>query len=418
MYSNDELKKDARFHLRGSWGYAILIIVIVSMVQGIVSSIGRGFSGEQSWLTFMRTMQNGTFNISPQQMEIFLNSVLTASIISGIIGLVVRIFFTFPFAASSNNWFIRNRETPTYPPLEMLLTHFSGNYFRLVGARAWEFLWLQLWSLPALCGTALTAVYYYKFLIPQLLQLEYGGQTASEELSAAFFNGLPLLGAGFVLLIIGACFTIWKQYSYAMNAFILADNPRIGYKQSLQLSIEMMKGNKFRLFILQLSFIGWFLLGMLACGVGLIVARAYLSQTEAEFYAALRSQAVASGLAVPEDFGFTQGPANNPFSPTVDPYAANWPGQVHPAYQQPQPGQGYPQQGPQSSPYAWPGQNDQSAGTAYQPPQANGSAMPGPAYQPPQSAPTQQSGRPQAMSGTDPGQTSGDDSAGGEDAQG
>jgi len=49
-----------------------------------------------------------------------------------------------------------------------------------------------------------------------------------------------------------------------MVLYILADNPNIGAAEAITLSNEMTKGHKFDMFVLDLSFIGWYLLGSLA----------------------------------------------------------------------------------------------------------------------------------------------------------
>ena len=60
---------------------------------------------------------------------------------------------------------------------------------------------------------------------------------------------------------------IVKTYEYKMISYILADNPNIGRKEAFKLSKQMMKGNKWRVFILDLSFIGWKMLSMLTFGL-------------------------------------------------------------------------------------------------------------------------------------------------------
>ena len=49
-------------------------------------------------------------------------------------------------------------------------------------------------------------------------------------------------------------------------------------------SRQLMKGHKMDLFILDLSFIGWWLLGIISCGIGLLWVMPYYRQTKANFY--------------------------------------------------------------------------------------------------------------------------------------
>lgn len=88
---------------------------------------------------------------------------------------------------------------------------------------------------------------------------------------------------------------IVKSYSYRMVPFILADNPNIGYNRAIELSMQMTNGEKFNIFVLELSFIGWYLLGLLALGVGVLFVNPYSDATAAELYLVLRGNAINKG---------------------------------------------------------------------------------------------------------------------------
>ena len=77
---------------------------------------------------------------------------------------------------------------------------------------------------------------------------------------------------------------IIKSYAYSMAYYIRCDNPNMTATQAIQESQRLMKGNKFRLFCLQLSFIGWYIVGLLCLGVGVLWVSAYYKAAEAEFY--------------------------------------------------------------------------------------------------------------------------------------
>lgn len=89
---------------------------------------------------------------------------------------------------------------------------------------------------------------------------------------------------------------IIKGYSYGMVPFILADNPKIGYNRAIELSKNMTDGEKMDIFILDLSFIGWYLLGTLACCIGVLFVQPYYYATRTELYFELREQALQNGL--------------------------------------------------------------------------------------------------------------------------
>ena len=97
-----------------------------------------------------------------------------------------------------------------------------------------------------------------------------------------------------LLLIIPA---IVKSYSYMMVPYILTDNPNIGSKRAIEISNETTYGEKWKLFVLDLSFIGWRILGVLALFVGTFFVEPYVLATKAELYLALRQKAVHMGLS-------------------------------------------------------------------------------------------------------------------------
>lgn len=83
---------------------------------------------------------------------------------------------------------------------------------------------------------------------------------------------------------------IMKSYSYSMSYYILADNPEMDQADARKASIEMMKGNRWRLFCLHISFIGWILLSMLTMGILLFWVMPYMQVAQAAFYEDLKSK--------------------------------------------------------------------------------------------------------------------------------
>ena len=83
---------------------------------------------------------------------------------------------------------------------------------------------------------------------------------------------------------------IIKSFSYMLTEYILADNPSISAPEAIQLSRQMMNGHKWEAFVLKLSFIGWYILGALCCGVGVLFVTPYYEATMTQFYLTLRAQ--------------------------------------------------------------------------------------------------------------------------------
>lgn len=83
---------------------------------------------------------------------------------------------------------------------------------------------------------------------------------------------------------------IIKSYSYAMTDFILKDEPEMKNNAAIEKSMAMMEGNKMKLFMLDLSFIGWAILAIFTFGIGLLFLQPYIAVSRAAFYEDLKAQ--------------------------------------------------------------------------------------------------------------------------------
>ena len=90
---------------------------------------------------------------------------------------------------------------------------------------------------------------------------------------------------------------IIKSYEYCMVPYILAENPQISCERAFELSRKMTKGEKWKIFVLDLSFIGWRILGVLCCCVGQVFVEPYYEATFAELYQIMREKAHGLGFS-------------------------------------------------------------------------------------------------------------------------
>lgn len=91
-----------------------------------------------------------------------------------------------------------------------------------------------------------------------------------------------------------------KPFSYAMTFYILRDHPDMSADDAITKSREMMDGNKYKLFCLYFSFIGWYLLGILTLGILYIWLIPYVRAAKAQFYLDLRGETIDASV-VKED---------------------------------------------------------------------------------------------------------------------
>lgn len=90
---------------------------------------------------------------------------------------------------------------------------------------------------------------------------------------------------GLLLIIPG----IVKSYEYRMIPYLLAENPEMDHNEAFEISKKMMTGNKWKAFVLDLSFIGWHILNLFTLRIlGLFYVNPYVYQTDAELYIKLK----------------------------------------------------------------------------------------------------------------------------------
>lgn len=95
-----------------------------------------------------------------------------------------------------------------------------------------------------------------------------------------FLKGFYILLWSLLFIIPG----IIAGYSYAMTGYILAEHPELTASEAIDRSKSMMEGNRFRLFCLELSFIGWGILCAFTWGIGNLWLRPYKQAATAAFY--------------------------------------------------------------------------------------------------------------------------------------
>ena len=81
---------------------------------------------------------------------------------------------------------------------------------------------------------------------------------------------------------------IVKGYSYSMAMYVLADNKGKSARECIAESKAMMEGHKMELFVLDLSFIGWYLLCSLTCGLAALYVVPLLNATHANVYETIK----------------------------------------------------------------------------------------------------------------------------------
>ena len=94
-------------------------------------------------------------------------------------------------------------------------------------------------------------------------------------------SGFTVIRKASLELLLGSC---PADFLMLLEGFLKALHIDIEAMQALKESVRIMRGKKGKLFYLQLSFIGIYLLGAIACGIGLLWVIPYMQVTMANFY--------------------------------------------------------------------------------------------------------------------------------------
>jgi len=265
------------------------------------------------------------------QIKVFILSAL----ILGLIMFVVKILFNNILTTGKLLWFSRNREQMEAPAFSLLFNGFKkGSYGGLVKGMSWREMWLIIWQIPIFIVQLIGGIYTFIILgrVLDFLRENYLHLSSYNVERQIINEMIPNLMVFFVIMSVGTLITIGfgivtivKRYSYRATAWILADNPNIGHSRALQLSKDMTQGFKGKWFVLDLSFIGWFLLLLLTLPLMLFtrpLLETYVNASYAEFYAWIRDQAVRKGLVTMEELGYiaVQGNPNQPPMSATDFY--------------------------------------------------------------------------------------------------
>ena len=227
MLKSKELRKKAWDSLKGKYWMAFAVI----LVTGLIGSVGNAF------VSFGQNLSEVLGLVDPAELDstmaigaLVLNGVV---IISSIIGALFSIFVTNAISVGVSNYFIKN--TDSTPSFGDAFSGFKVKYGRNIGTLLLAGIKTVLWTLL--------------FIIPGII----------------------------------------KSYEYAIIPYILADDCEISSKDAFKKAKQMMKGNKWRLFKLEFSFIGWIILCILTLGIGTFFLIPYVNAATAEFYVELKN---------------------------------------------------------------------------------------------------------------------------------
>lgn len=134
--------------------------------------------------------------------------------------------------------------------------------------------------MKALMYTLMLSVIVY-LAIFIIMGLGLGGMVVFAFSDSGF--GIGFIFGILVILAFAILLTI-LELALMLTPYIIIEHEHLGTIEAMSLSIKMMKGNKWKFFVIELSFIGWAILSMLTFGIGFLWLIPYIRLTEANFY--------------------------------------------------------------------------------------------------------------------------------------
>lgn len=241
MYNRKEIKLKSKAAFKANYWKTVLVAFIMSIAAGgTVGSAGGGaaqnFSpdGAEKSIEAAQQQMDNLFSSNPQATAIALAVVLGVVAIALLIASAIAIFVIQPLRIGACSFYAKNETAPA--EIGELGEGFRNGYMRNVLAMFLVGLFVSL-------GTCL-------FVIPGIL----------------------------------------FAYGFRMVPYVLAEHPEMTAMEALKESHRLMAGNRWHLFVLGLSFIGWDLLTGLTLGIlGFFFVIPYKEQAHAGFYEAVKA---------------------------------------------------------------------------------------------------------------------------------
>ncbi len=225
MWNRQQVKEQAKQIMKRNYWKMFVVTLIASTLTGEKTTIIERVQDFAS--------NNISYDTSPTFYSSNFQYIFYSFIsIASILGILYTIFIGNVIVVGNNGYFIKNHDENS--ELGEIFSGFKGNYLNVVKI-------MFLMDLK-------TLLWLFLFIVPGII----------------------------------------KAYEYSMIPYLLAENPNLSADEAFSLSKQMTTGQKADLFVLDLSFIGWIILGLICCGIGILFVLPYPQATRAEVYLNLK----------------------------------------------------------------------------------------------------------------------------------
>jgi uncharacterized membrane protein len=216
-----EIKKDAKAALKGSWLSAWMSFFVYNTLLGTVL---------------------GLVGVSP--------------------AMIILLLLVLPLSLGVRKLLISIERKQTLKFRDFLSP--CGDLIGSLGIILWKFFLIAAWSVAFVIPIILSIILMFAYIVAIF-------HVARMHLVSAFFIFIIV---GFAICFIFLIPTIVAKYRYSMAYFVHIDDDEITARNAIKKSVKLMYGNKMRLFLLNLSFIGWKILTFLIAFVSGLVLTA------------------------------------------------------------------------------------------------------------------------------------------------
>ena len=235
MWSRKDLKTRGKNLVYGNYWY----MVLVSFIMLFLGGAGSGSSSSSNTARNSASGDSSLSSIDWAMLATIIGIVIVVMIVAIVIGSLIKIFLCDPLLVGCQRFILNAREGKRQ--FSDVASIFNDNFMNVVKIMFFRYLKTFLWSLL--------------FIVPGII----------------------------------------KSYEYRMIPYILSENPNIDKDRAFELTKAMTNGEKWNIFVYDLSFILWSLGTLFTCGLlGIFWVNPYVNATNAELYMELREQAMRS----------------------------------------------------------------------------------------------------------------------------
>ena len=231
MWSIAELKSRGKQAFRANYWQSVAVSFVMAIFAGGTASAA---SNRVQSTTSEVTVEGA--GVSPEQAAFLAAVVLGVIFTVGIVGSIVHALLANPIEVGGRRFFEKNANDPT----TQFNTMFEGfqDYGRVLVTMLIRDVFILLWTLL--------------LIIPRAM----------------------------------------KAYSYRLVPYLVKDRPELSPMEVLAESEALMRGNRWQAFVMDLSFLGWLLLGVVTLNLGNIFwTNPYMNATDAALYQELTGRA-------------------------------------------------------------------------------------------------------------------------------